>query len=91
MSQRNDNRIPLGPKPDNPADAWRVLTPQAKQALQQKRTEKQFGGTPGQAPTGRFRSTASRWPTSTRASMSPRPRGNSVLNFHPFSPNGLRS
>ncbi len=46
------NRIPLGPKPSTPADAWRVLTPEAKAKLQELRNSGRtdLGGTPGQAP-----------------------------------------
>ncbi len=48
--QKVTNRIPLGPKPSTPADAWRVLTPEAKAKLQELRASGLYGGTPGQAP-----------------------------------------
>ncbi len=49
---RKDGRIPLGPKPASKADAWRVLTPQAKAKLLELRQggAKDMGGTPGEAP-----------------------------------------
>ncbi len=51
MSEQNTaNRIPLGPKPATRADAWRVLTPEAKMKLQELRASGLYGGTPGQAP-----------------------------------------
>ncbi len=51
MSDRQ-GRIPLGPKPADTRDAWRVLTPEAKQALQELRNSGRhdMGGTPQQAP-----------------------------------------
>ncbi len=47
---KQQRRIPLGPKPADERDAWRVLTPEAKQKLQELRNSGQFGGTPNQAP-----------------------------------------
>ncbi len=42
--------IPLGPKPADKRDAWRALTPEAKEALTKMRARGEFGGTPSKVP-----------------------------------------
>ncbi len=49
---QEDRRINLGKRPANKAEAWRALSPEAKQALFDLRQggNTDMGGTPGQSP-----------------------------------------